>query len=153
MSFFLVQYEKRTMSCLFDSLAFYLPDSALEVRSRICDYLCGDGPIIDGVKTSEILSVEAGSHGLGRYVEKMRGAGTWGGGVEIQAACVIWKLKVVVDDTRGRGIIPIVFDPVFGNSTREIHLSWDGSHYTPSPRESSLGQTCRHREPTPVTGT
>lgn len=114
------------MSCLFNSIQSFLPLGPQEIRNQICDYLAENRPIIDGMETRVILAMDRPN-----YVARMRRPSTWGGAIEIQAACNIWAMSVVVHDIRhSRGGV-IQFLPVNGENNREIHLSWSGGHYTP----------------------
>ena len=114
------------MSCLFQSLAQFVSDNHTDIRAKVCNYLDANGPVLDGVRTDEIFD--------GEYISTMRKGSTWGGGVEIQAACCIYNMTVVVSSTRhrDRSNRPIVFVPVQGMTLITAFLSWTGSHYTAS---------------------
>ena len=43
------------MSCLFNSLSYFIKLDGYTIRQMICDYLQQNKPIIDGLETSEIL--------------------------------------------------------------------------------------------------
>jgi len=115
------------MSCLFDSISFYLQEDSNQVRQKICDYLEQNLPLIDGLETKDILAFE----GRGNYVEAMRLQTTWGGGIEIQCACNLWKLRINVINQRDNGNSVIEFIPIIGNIQRTISLKWTGGHYEP----------------------
>ena len=83
------------MSCLFDSLSVYLPHSASEIRRKICDYLEDNNTILDGLDTRSILEQEHAG-----YVPWMRDQSTWGGAIEIKAACDIWNVAIQVHNTQ-----------------------------------------------------
>jgi hypothetical protein len=83
------------MSCLFDSLQHFLPIGTNETRQAICDYLEQNRQIIDGIETSVILRMDRPN-----YIAQMRQSSTWGGAIEIQAACNIWNMTVHVYDIR-----------------------------------------------------
>jgi len=118
-----------TMSCLFNSMSHFLPLSSDQIRSDICGYLAADHPLIDGIETRQILELDAGAN----YINKMRNPRTWGGAIEIQAACNLWRLRIVVRNicTRDRTRPSIEFLPVTASFDRTIELEWSGGHYEP----------------------
>ena len=117
------------MSCLFNSMSHFLPISSAQIRSDICGYLAANRPLIDGLETRQILEMDAGSD----YIAKMRSSSTWGGGIEIQAACNLWGLRIVVRNLCGRSrtLPSIEFLPVTVPPGRTIELEWSGGHYEP----------------------
>jgi hypothetical protein len=46
------------MSCLFNSLDFFIGEGSFNVRQKICNYLQENKPIIDELETNLILSFE-----------------------------------------------------------------------------------------------
>ena len=117
------------MSCLFNSLQFFIPSlSSQEIRNRICDYLEENGPVIEGVETSLLLSLDGAP---AEYISNMREPSTWGGAIEIQAACNIWNICVTVQNRRGDEESDIEFIPVVGGVERSVVLEWTGGHYEP----------------------
>ena len=118
------------MSCLFNSLNYFISDlNSSQIRNKICDYLQENKPIMDGLDTHTILSFE--NPIPAKYIENMRLMSTWGGAIEIQAACNIWKLRVVVSNHRNRGAPDIEFIPVNSAHDKTIHIYWNGGHYEP----------------------
>ena len=116
------------MSCLFDSLSRYLPGSSINIRTKICDYLKQNNKIIDGMNTRDILTLETTD-----YITKMRKTSTWGGAIEIQCACNIWKIRVLVEDKRHKKKHNIIeFIPINNTYNKTINLKWSGGHYTPN---------------------
>jgi len=115
------------MSCLFNSMSHFFPEDSNTIRQRICDYLERGGSIIEGLDTNLILSFERPN-----YVAHMRSSSTWGGAIEIQAACKIWNTKIVVHNIRDRNGSKINFAP-FDNDNCEkcINITWSGGHYEP----------------------
>jgi len=113
------------MSCLFDSLSYFLNYNSNEIRQKICDYLQNNKPIIDGLETNFILEMEDPN-----YVENMRRNYQWGGGIEIQAACNIWDLRIIVINLRKKDKY-IEFIPITKNYIYTICITWNGSHYEP----------------------
>ena len=113
------------MSCLFNSLSAFIPQDPFTLRQIICDYLQDNKPIIDGMETRDILSLEHPS-----YVQHMRHPSTWGGAIEIQCACRIWNLQIHVYNERDKGHHTIEFTPT-GKPERVIELYWTGGHYEP----------------------
>jgi hypothetical protein len=83
---------------------------------------------LDGLETRVILEYEGPN-----YVQGMRLPATWGGAIEIQAACNLWGYRIVVLNRRSETCTEIEFLPVSAEPTRTIHLSWTGGHYEPAP--------------------
>ena len=117
------------MSCLFNSLQYFIPsESSFTIRQKICDYLQNNGKIIDGLDTDYILLLENPS---GKYVENMRNTGTWGGAIEIQVACILWNLRIIVKNYRTCERSNIEFVPFSNQYEKTIELEWTGGHYEP----------------------
>jgi hypothetical protein len=132
------------MSCLFNSLSHFIPQTDPQtIRQRICDYLQANSPIIDGMATHDVLQLD--SKTTDQYISAMRSPCTWGGAIEIQAACNIWNARIVVHDIRsghrhrhgpgqGHGQT-IEFLPVSTNAAdKTFELEWSGGHYEPVRR-------------------
>ena len=85
-----------------------------------------NNPIIDGLDTLFILNLENPN-----YIEHMRKMSTWGGAIEIQCACNIWKSKIIVKDIRRGSHKNIEFVPLHSEIEKTIHLEWSGGHYEP----------------------
>jgi hypothetical protein len=115
------------MSCLFNSLQYFIGEGSFEIRQKICDYLEQNGKIIDGIETNVILQLESNN-----YIQHMRTTSTWGGAIEIQAACNIWNISIIVRDRRNNNNDrSIEFLPVTCESSKKIELEWTGGHYEP----------------------
>lgn len=117
------------MSCLFDSLSHFFRLDSNNIRQIICNYLANNQKIIDGLDTHFILSLDNTSPQ--QYINRMRMNESWGGGIEIQAACNIWKVTILVYNIRDPEKRFIEFVPVDGESRGVIRLSWNGSHFEP----------------------
>ena len=116
------------MSCLFNSLSYFIHLPSFEIRQKICDYLTENKPIIEGIETREILELEGG---FDRYIRDMRSMHTWGGAIEIQVACNIWNTKIHVKCLRANENSIIEFIPIVGTAETEYTLEWTGGHYEP----------------------
>lgn len=114
------------MSCLFNSLSYFIPETSYNIRQKICDYLEENKPIIDGLETSFILNLENAN-----YISDMRNTSTWGGAIEIQVASSIWNLRIIVKNYRNRGEKDIEFIPLSQNYEKTIDVYWTGGHYEP----------------------
>ena len=112
------------MSCLFNSLSYFINDNSFNIRQKICDYLQENKPIIDGLETREILQYENNN-----YIQNMRNTSTWGGAIEIQCACTIWNTKINVLNHRDGGNIEFI--PLSGTFERTMNIYWTGGHYEP----------------------
>jgi hypothetical protein len=114
------------MSCLFNSLSYFLHDSSYDIRQKVCDYLEKNGNIVDGMDTKVILQMESSN-----YIDDMRNTSVWGGAIEIQCTCNIYNMRVIVHNHRNRGHKDIEFLPIHGNYDKTINIWWNGSHYKP----------------------
>ena len=131
------------MSCLFNSLSHFIAQTDPQaIRQRICDYLQANSPIIDGMSTHDVLQLDSSfanfssgsvsSNSSDQYIGAMRTLTTWGGAIEIQAACNIWNARIVVHDIRTGNGQPIEFLPVSTITPDKIfELEWNGGHYEP----------------------
>ena len=123
------------MSCLFNSLSYFLNQNSYEIRQTICNYLQNNGNIMDGLETKDILEILEIEEGGNNYINNMRSPSTWGGAVEIQSACNIWNLKIIVknirDIDRNSSNSLIEFIPLHNNINKTIYLEWSGGHYEP----------------------
>ena len=117
------------MSCLFNSLSYFIQHDSFTIRQFICDYLQENKSIIDGIETNTILDFE--SNDAISYIENMRLENTWGGAIEIQVACNIWNLRINVFNYRDHTNKIIEFIPLKGNYENTIHIYWTGGHYEP----------------------
>jgi hypothetical protein len=123
------------MSCLFNSLSHFIPQTDPQaIRARICDYLQANSPIIDGMATHDVLQLDS-LNTSDQYIGAMRTLTTWGGAIEIQAACNIWNARIVVHDIRSSHGKTIEFLPVSTNAInapdKTFTLEWSGGHYEP----------------------
>ena len=129
------------MSCLFNSLSYFIPQmDPHTIRQHICDYLQANSPIIDGMNTHDVLQLDSLNRSSSdQYIGAMRNPSTWGGAIEIQAACNIWNARIIVHDIRRMGHMqsqdgqkPIEFLPVAAVTSDKIfELEWSGGHYEP----------------------
>ena len=117
------------MSCLFDSLSYFINEESFKIRQIICDYLQENKPIIEGIETSEVLKFE--NNDSTNYIENMRLISTCGGGIEIQCACNIWNIQINIANYRENNNKTMEFFPLYGNSKKIINILWNGGHYEP----------------------
>jgi hypothetical protein len=117
------------MSCLFVSLSHFLKKDSSTIRDIICNYLETNGKIIEDLDTDLILSLD---NSKDEYIKQMRMSSTWGGGIEIKAACNIWNVRILIHNIRDINNVKIIeflpINPVFKHT---INLTWNGSHYEP----------------------
>jgi hypothetical protein len=114
------------MSCLFNSLSAFIPKSSYDIRQDICNYLEQNHPLVEGLDTKFILDLENPN-----YIRDMRRTSTWGGANEIQAACSIWKMRIIVKNYRNHGQKDIEFVPVNQPYEKTVYVYWTGGHYEP----------------------
>jgi len=55
------------MSCLFNSLSYFIKDTSFNIRQKICDYIEQNKPLIDGIETKDIIKYEGTN-----YIEKKK---------------------------------------------------------------------------------
>lgn len=115
------------MSCLFDSLSYFIKLDSFTIRNIICNYLEQNNKIIDGLDTEFILSLDMPKE---EYIKQMKKRYTWGGAIEIQAACNIWNTKIIVHNRTNKNSI-IEFLPINNKYKYTIELIWTGAHYEP----------------------
>ena len=117
------------MSCLFDSIGAFVNETGSLVRQKICDYLQLGGILVEDLATADVLEFEGPN-----YINQMR-TGAMGGGIEIQSACNIWNLRIVVRNSRETPMTEIEFLPLVIDLDktlfRTIMLGWNGGHYDP----------------------
>uniref|UniRef100_A0A6C0E579 OTU domain-containing protein n=1 Tax=viral metagenome TaxID=1070528 RepID=A0A6C0E579_9ZZZZ len=116
------------MSCLFDSISYFLRINSFETRQKICDYLEANNEIMSGLDTKLLLQLEDPN-----YISKMRRTTTWGGAIEIKAASNIWNIKIIVYIDRIHNK-KIEFIPISGYYIGSIGIEWQGNHYVPIVR-------------------
>ena len=115
------------MSCLFDSLSYFIEEDSFAIRNKICNYLENNFIIMEDLETKSILDLENPN-----YVQNMRNCSTWGGAIEIQVACNIWKAKIIVHNKRdSNNNHKIEFIPVNNEINSIFELYWTGGHYEP----------------------
>jgi hypothetical protein len=117
------------MSCLFNSLSYFIHEDSYKIRQIICDYLQENKPIIDGLQTVEVLKLENNDANI--YISNMRLPSVWGGAIEIQAACNIWNIRINVFNYRDAENKIIEFIPLHGIIENSINIYWNGGHYEP----------------------
>lgn len=121
------------MSCLFESIGYFLKIDPNSVRQCICDYLRDNKPVIEGIDTATVLEIEGGPE----YVENMRNASQWGGGIELNVACNLWNVRIIVkkidgvmvEDDPKKNLIDFI--PLSGEYDSTFNLFWNGEHYEP----------------------
>ena len=129
------------MSCLFDSLSYYIDASSYEIRQYICDYLEEGGEVMEGLDTDLVLTLDAddGSGEPAKYIRKMRMTSTWGGAIELKSTANIWSVIVRVHNIRDRHGEIIEFVPSSGKRpVGIIDISWSGSHFEPVKQKHML---------------
>lgn len=119
------------MSCLFNSLNYFIKEGSYEIRQKICNYLQENNPIMDGLETKYVLALE--NQTPEHYISNMRSMSTWGGAIEIQCACNIWSIRINVKNYRDNNHRVIEFVPLNSSPDKTINIYWTGGHYEPIP--------------------
>ena len=122
-------YDNICMSCLFDSLSYFINEASIDIRNKICDYLEQNKPIIEGADTNKIIEYENNS--VHDYINNMRSTSAPGGAIEIQAACNIWNISINVHNYRDPSNKIIQFIPMNKIYDSIINIYWTGGHYEP----------------------
>ena len=112
------------MSCLFNSISYFMNINQNELRQHVCNYLEQNKPIINGLDTQLILNLDDKN-----YIDKMRMNDTWGGAIEISTVCNLFNLKIVVKNLQDNK--DIEFIPLNNNFNNIIYVSWNGVHFEP----------------------
>ena len=116
------------MSCLFNSLSHFSNLDSTTIRNIICNYLETNGKIIEDLDTDLILAIDNISKD--NYINEMKKSSTWGGAIEIKAACNIWNVRIIVHNIRHPNNVKLIeFLPINPQYTHTINISWNGSHY------------------------
>ena len=99
------------MSCLFDSLSYFHHNiNSHQMRNIIVNYL-SNNPKLGGLLTSDLVKLEKNIT-LNHYLRLMSNSNQWGGAIEIQVACNIWKCKIIVYNYRDIKHSRIDFYPI-----------------------------------------
>ncbi len=114
------------MSCLFDSIGYFINLDSYYIRNIICDYLEKNLPLIDGIETHTLLKTENGN--VNRYITNMRKKTQFGGGIELRAAAEIWKIQIIVEMNQKNHLS---FKPLSGTYNHTIKLKYHNEHYEP----------------------
>jgi hypothetical protein len=114
------------MSCLFNSLAYFVNINSDILRSSICDYIKTNPKILYDINMEDVILWENGKT-LDEYVSCMRNTSTWGGGIEIKCFCEMFNLPVLVHF----GIRDIMFLPNSNSNSNPVELLYNGGHYEP----------------------
>ena len=115
------------MSCLFNSLSYYTPNTNHQtLRNTIIDYIASNPEFEIG--TAEYAIYHDSGKSLAEYVNYMRNSSSWGGAIEIMAYAKVFKTNVIVRVINTGMKIEFVGDL----TTKEcIKLRWTGNHYEP----------------------
>lgn len=114
------------MSCLFNSLARFVPDITGEsLRKTICDYLATNPKLMsDDTEIATIIFAETGL-AADTYIGLMRNPSTFGGAIEIRAFSKIYSLNVFVNSVPNNKKIEFIENSDY----RWCALEWTGNHY------------------------
>jgi len=118
------------MSCLFQSIGECLGMSHARVRQEILDYMqrhstakfaCAKEE--DSLPFDQLVQLSE-NKSLTEYILEMQKSSTWGGGIELATACLLYDMNITVHFD-GKEI-----QLGSGTAAREIHINYNGSHYT-----------------------
>ena len=125
------------MSCLFNSLSYFVSENSSELRQKICNYLESNPNLMDNMSASQVIYFENGQN-LKDYINNMRSTSTWGGAIEIKCFCNIYNKNVFVRNIRDHtsSIIEFIINPKiiknrFNCDENNFHITWSGGHYEP----------------------
>jgi hypothetical protein len=115
------------MSCLFNSLSYFLNDiDSTKLRMKICEYLETNPTLFDNIKSIDIIKWENGMD-KNTYINNMKKTTTWGGGIEIKCFCNIYNMSVIVNHKNKK----IEFLPDNKDFVKKIEIYYTGNHYEP----------------------
>lgn len=118
------------MSCLFQSLAYFVQNDDVDlIRQKICNFLALSELGQSDFVLHMMSETSADSSAVPSYVSHMRDSSTWGGAIEIQAFCEVYRYRV-------RNILltnhkTVTFVPSDGMYLHEAVITWNGGHYEP----------------------
>lgn len=112
------------MSCLFQSIGECLGLSAERVRADVVAYMREHAD--EEIEGLELRHWVEGAEGKGftAYLREMSDSGTWGGGIEIDIACVLYRAAITVRYAGGSLEVSVP------RPRRRIALRYTGAHYT-----------------------
>lgn len=117
-------HQHATMSCLFHSIGVCLGLTQETVRSDIVNYMALHAERKhDSVKLKEWIEA-AEDVGFEKYIEEMRKSSTWGGGIEMYIACLLYNANIVIHCRDGNF-------PIGDKKKKELHLKYTGNHFEP----------------------
>ena len=94
--------------------------------------------IVKTKKLKNIVINENHDNNSKLYISSMRKPNTWGGAIEIQAACNIWNYRIIVlnyrdftSNIQNNIENTIEFVPLHGRIDKTIRIEWNGGHYEP----------------------
>lgn len=120
--------NSKIMSCLFNSLSYFVHIESYTLRQKICDYLQQNTILFDNLNCEQVIQLETG-HSLNNYVNKMRSVSTWGGAIEIIVFCKLFNVRVNVKVKNTNDIIEFIPNELKDIPIYSIH--WSGGHYEP----------------------
>ena len=107
---------------------FWGPKAWFFIDSIVLSYPNKPKPEEQQIYRNFILSLDMPKD---EYIRRMRQQHVWGGGIEIQAACNIWNIRILINNkTSGNNTI-IEFLPINNTYNHTIELIWTGAHYEP----------------------
>jgi hypothetical protein len=123
------------MSCLFNSIGKLLKKKY--TRKEICNYMEThlkkriDGKRIeDWIMHAALVEIKR-KPSVKKYIERMKKNSSWGGGLEIMIACVLYNVEVEVKRKRRGGKIEICQFKWTEKPKAKLILDYNGVHYEP----------------------
>ena len=123
------------MSCLFNSIGNLLGKK--DTRKEICNYMAKNfKKKIDGTKIEDWIMHAAlveikRKPSVKKYIDRMKKNSSWGGGLEIMIACVLYNVEIEVKRKRRGGKIEICNFKWTSNPKAKLFLDYNGAHYEP----------------------
>jgi hypothetical protein len=123
------------MSCLFNSIGNLLEKKS--TRKEICNYMERNlKKKIDGTEIEEWIMHAAlveikRKPSVKKYIDRMKKNNSWGGGLEIMVACVLYNVEIEVKRKRRGGKIEICNFKWTPNPKAKLFLDYNGAHYEP----------------------
>ena len=130
--------QKVEMSCLFQSLSFFVQNMPHEmIRMAVCDFLMTNPKLMDDMNASDAITHETGMS-FENYIKEMRQLSTMGGAIEIRCFTKIFNKNVRVFSVPNKKIIEFIENPNYDF----CGLIWTGNHFDPMHNNLPMQNSC-----------
>lgn len=130
-------FPDENMSCLFDSVAHFTENcSSQQLRRMVIDYLRSNPRFWDTMEFKDVFQMFApedvhDARSTSDYIARMSRDSTWGGAIEIQAMCNMFRISIRIHVLGDNGTIEFLPAAAGIRPEHVIELTWNGSHFEP----------------------